>query len=954
MTKVFDARKRTNVDSRVKEFQLETEEKPLFEVSEPPKIVFSAPLKPINLGFENGVAAVPEKIEDYSDFKYDEAVSLNDGQVETSVSAKFKFDEARSLKDNQFETSMKFSAKCPNLEDPKLAPGVSAAAKKPSDETNKGIAVQWKCKECLATHSTDTKFCPACKEEKDKVKGPIAQTPSLIEIFKLKPTSTENKEKATAPNKTETKSLDVFKPKPGSWNCQECYVPNPAENVKCVACTSPKPDSVPLVPKQPAILVSTDAFKPKLGKWTCSECWVSNEESVSNCVSCSASKHGAEKPSQETISSTKDLNAKAVSKSTNVAAPFQFGVHIESKDSDKAVQKNDISIFKFGVPTTTTTTPAFVNFRSGVGIKPAQPDISNFQVSSEAPFLKRKLEDVKEIEVPVADKNANIIEKDLKRLDSSVTIETPGKHAELQEKVTSSSQTPLLSTDGKMTFGATSFGSKLESSEHNTVKKEQVECQRQLEAPKSLQFGIQTEDSKKITPQNLFSFGVPTSAVKEENVPLISGTATTTIDDFLAPSSALPVTPSITTKTDASTFGGMSAVAINEPSRPPNIFGAVSTLQPTPFGTPSAPSFNFKAQEAVQAGIVSTIDSGKSEGQLPSKDFSRLTETHKSAETSLFGGTSTPVSGFSFGKTEAITSLKDSTTASTAVFSAPTSTTSQAVFSSESKTSSVFGSNSTPISSASAFSMPAGAILGGSKSQMASAPVFGTKTVPVFGLSSTQSSSMPSFGAPGVSAPSFGGVGNPALTTSMFDSRKPSFGSALTSGGTPFGSTQTSGFGSTSQALSTSSAVLQPLNTPSTTVSPFGIPAVPVFGFNAPSFGGAAHFGASTQTSTVFGASSSTTLAFGTAPSNTTAFNTGSTHTFGSTSAASSTFGTGSVFGPTTSAPSFKAGATASPFGINTFKPTAEPAKQGVPVSNRRNEFFVRGCFTGNFLNLFP
>lgn len=38
---------------------------------------------------------------------------------------------------------------------------------------------------------------------------------------------------------------DKFKPKSGSWNCKNCYINNEAKNNHCVACDSPKNDSVP-------------------------------------------------------------------------------------------------------------------------------------------------------------------------------------------------------------------------------------------------------------------------------------------------------------------------------------------------------------------------------------------------------------------------------------------------------------------------------------------------------------------------------------------------------------------------------------------------------------------------------------------------------------------------------------------------------------------------------------
>ncbi|KAK2715382.1 hypothetical protein QYM36_010109 [Artemia franciscana] len=167
------------------------------------------------------------------------------------------------------------------------------------------------------------------------------------------------------------------------------------ENYTCVASTSSKPGSAPLVPKQPTVPVSSAAFIPKPGSRIYPGCQISNEEEcASSYVSCSVSKLEAEKPSQETISSSKDLKAKAASASTNLADTFLLGLTNESQDSDKVFQENEIHNFEFRVPATPTKN-IFVNSHSGANAKPTQ-------VCPLVPSLKRKSEDPQEIKVSAA------------------------------------------------------------------------------------------------------------------------------------------------------------------------------------------------------------------------------------------------------------------------------------------------------------------------------------------------------------------------------------------------------------------------------------------------------------------------------------------------------------------------------------------------------------------------
>ncbi|KAK2711537.1 hypothetical protein QYM36_012634 [Artemia franciscana] len=311
----------------------------------------------------------------------------------------------------------------------------------------------------------------------------------------------------------------------------QCFLPNMADIGKCVASTSSKHGSMPLVLKQHTILVSSVALNPKPGSWICPGCRVSNEEYASNCVSCSVSKLEAVKPSQGTISSSEDVRAKAASASENEAAPFQFGVPTESQDSDKVLQENgnyetisktiscsedirakaasasanvtaplqfrvstesqdsdnflqenEIHNFKRRVPATPTKN-IFVNPLSGANAKPTK-------VLFLSTFLKTEVGNTQEIKVSEAGKNANINKKSLKRFKPSVIFEIPGKQVKLQEKETFSSQNHLQDCDCENPFGGMRSSWNVEGSE---------ECEKNFRLganTKSSKVGVDTSNRK--------------------------------------------------------------------------------------------------------------------------------------------------------------------------------------------------------------------------------------------------------------------------------------------------------------------------------------------------------------------------------------------------------------------------------------------------------------------------
>ncbi|XP_044270326.1 E3 SUMO-protein ligase RanBP2 [Tribolium madens] len=120
---------------------------------------------------------------------------------------------------------------------------------------------------------------------------------------------------------------DKFKPAKGSWECKNCFVINDGKANYCVACETPKNDTVPKKSESDAsgaafsfgVGVSNswgNAFKPKEGSWECKTCYIRNDADKTHCMSC-------ESPKDDTI--PKKEPEKGVNLDTG-GLKFTFGV----------------------------------------------------------------------------------------------------------------------------------------------------------------------------------------------------------------------------------------------------------------------------------------------------------------------------------------------------------------------------------------------------------------------------------------------------------------------------------------------------------------------------------------------------------------------------------------------------------------------------------------------------
>lgn len=94
---------------------------------------------------------------------------------------------------------------------------------------------------------------------------------------------------------------DKFKPKTGTWECKNCYIVNEQKINHCMACETPKNDTVSKKQTDSSqfcfgIGANTtgfgDAFKPKTGSWECKSCYTRNDSTKTKCASCEIPKEG--------------------------------------------------------------------------------------------------------------------------------------------------------------------------------------------------------------------------------------------------------------------------------------------------------------------------------------------------------------------------------------------------------------------------------------------------------------------------------------------------------------------------------------------------------------------------------------------------------------------------------------------------------------------------------------
>lgn len=187
------------------------------------------------------------------------------------------------------------------------------------------------------------------------------KTPELIKLFQDAVSDVQEKinekkplvkiDDVIAPKKEEIQGFgDKFKPKVGSWTCEGCYISNKPESLYCVACESPKDNTVPK--KEPKSLLTSLSNASKFsfgmpnqlgfsfGMPAVSQATTTTTNSTENNLSTTGFMFGTTNSMSNIKSSTTNDNVTTDSelKHDILSKPFSFG-NLSSENATKQAQK---------------------------------------------------------------------------------------------------------------------------------------------------------------------------------------------------------------------------------------------------------------------------------------------------------------------------------------------------------------------------------------------------------------------------------------------------------------------------------------------------------------------------------------------------------------------------------------------------------------------------------------
>lgn len=201
------------------------------------------------------------------------------------------------------------------------------------------------------------KTADICKQFHDAILE-AQKNMSETEAISAEPISKSDPPKSVPTDKKPTTSGfgDKFKPASGTWNCSDCYLSNKAGDLNCLACNKPAENAanLPQVPKAATATGTSgfgNMFKPKSGSWECKACYISNKSDTMYCVACDS-------PKDDTVPKK---NAVSLLAPATTTPKFSFGVPMAtSAPVVPVVTSNAVSssTFSFGTFTAMTTTNA--------------------------------------------------------------------------------------------------------------------------------------------------------------------------------------------------------------------------------------------------------------------------------------------------------------------------------------------------------------------------------------------------------------------------------------------------------------------------------------------------------------------------------------------------------------------------------------------------------------------
>nr|XP_054483732.1 nuclear pore complex protein Nup153 isoform X3 [Agelaius phoeniceus] len=662
--------------------------------------------------------------------------------------------------------------------------------------------------QCLPNKTTDGK-CVTCEAAKVSTAESTKQTVSVSPCVSSK---------TAVPTVGTLGFEDKFKQAPNMWDCDTCLVQNKPEATKCIACETPKPGTgvmpaltMPMVTDNSVTVTSTssstgttvtlgfgDKFKQPKGSWNCSVCLLQNKAEDSKCVACQSEKPGSSVPVTSSSVSASSGGFLDLDKFKMPEGSWECEVCLVQNKAEatkciaceSAKPGTKAELKGFGTATVSTNA-AMPSFTFGV---PSSSSESSQTLSSTGNF---KFGEQSSFKFGIASESAS------------------------SNTVTGGFKFPTGS--GNFKFGVSSSDSKSEDSKKESKSNSFTfgVPSTSSQAPSTFQFGTTSlgQQEKKEEPV-LGGFGFATSSTSSiatnENKTGVGGFTFGTVAEKDAASPALPFKKSDEKKDEtASTKGGFS-------------FGSVESAPASQFVLGRAEE---KQDSVTSAGPLAFGKKADNEELKAQPIFSSGT-----AENTKEENTAKPVFNFSFGKP----SEKESEQAKAPfAFGAPASTSDQgASFSFLSSSSSSTVVPTTSANSSSVF----GSTLSSSNPQPVPTPfVFGqpsnTVTSSVFG-NPAESATSQSFGfsqenKPATTSSSTGST----LTPFLFRSGESSTNAA--NSGFTFGATTTSNSTGSSSSFLFGSGPAAPAAGPA-----FGAAQLPAFGpspgsgqQSAPSFG---------------------------------------------------------------------------------------------------------------------
>lgn len=240
----------------------------------------------------------------------------------------------------------------------------SPAGISPFELMNKGYAEgSWECPGCMLRNDANIITCPCCKASQPNLLQKARQKKNKnTSIQTIVSTQEMNTTSSSTLQSSNSEIMEKFKPSKDSWECPSCMVRNTDSVTICPCCNTTKPsancDQTNEVQNLPASGFG-DKFKKPEGSWTCDVCMLQNKAENLECVSCNSVKPGSAKPKESTTSTSSNMkfNFGIPAGSNN----FKFGIDKAdnpNKSGDSSInsfkfgstQQSDIGKFTFGIP----------------------------------------------------------------------------------------------------------------------------------------------------------------------------------------------------------------------------------------------------------------------------------------------------------------------------------------------------------------------------------------------------------------------------------------------------------------------------------------------------------------------------------------------------------------------------------------------------------------------------